>query len=69
MRAANVRKKLSEIFIDSLQGDYSDESVGAALIKCDNILKKELEPLHTEEEYVEHFFESVNGQMAIKECA
>lgn len=68
MKTDNVRKKLSEIFIDALHEDYSDESVGAALIKCDYILKKELEPLHTEEEYVEHFFQSVNGQMAIKEC-
>lgn len=68
MKSGNVRKELAEVFIDALNEDYSDESVGAALKKCDHILKKELENLHTEEEYVAHFFELENGQSGIKEC-
>lgn len=63
-----MRKSLSEIFLDTLNEDYSDASVEAAFIKCDQILKEKLETVHSEEEYVAYFFDceeedtTINGK-------
>lgn len=60
-----MRNSLSEIFIQALNENYSDKSVGVALIKCDQILKKELEIVHSEEEFVEYFFDSDGEELKI----
>ncbi|SHK82550.1 hypothetical protein [Hespellia stercorisuis] len=60
-----MRKSLSEIFLDTLNEDYSDASVEAAFIKCDQILKEKLETVHSEEEYVAYFFDCEEEDITI----
>lgn len=60
-----MKKSLSEVFLDELNGDFSDASVGRALQICDRILKEQLAGIKTEEEFVSYFFEQAEEDSII----